>query len=135
MMAAFILVVSVALFLQFSIDHCRSILATSRKFQLSERVREITGISGHDVLADDFFRLLQLVRLCPEQGDDQADIRVVGTYYSLMHVVSRASHSAIPRLSEWAERERQSCSYFAAVALDRRISNSRDMLMQHFSDR
>ncbi|MGA7916134.1 MAG: hypothetical protein WCA00_12920 [Candidatus Acidiferrales bacterium] len=135
MIAALICVISIAAFLQFFVSYCRSILASSRKFELSERVREVTGIADHDVAADDFNRLLQLVRLCPERGDDRSEIRAVGTYYSLLAVVNRASRSMVPALAAWTEQERQNCSYFAAVALDRRISYSRDLFTQQISDR
>jgi len=135
MMAALICVISVVAFLQFFISYCRSILATSRKVQLSDRVREVAGIANKNVAAEDFQRLLQLVRLCPERGDDQTEIRAVGTYYGFLHIIGRACRSMIPSLAAWSERERQSCSYFAAVALDRRISYSRDLLAQQAGDR
>jgi hypothetical protein len=135
MIAALICVISIAAFLQFFVSYCRSIIASSRKFELSDRVREVTGIADHDVAADDFDRLLQLVRLCPERGDDRSEIRAVGTYYSLLAVVNRVSRSLVPALAAWTEQERQSCSYFAAVALDRRISYSRDLFTQQIADR
>jgi hypothetical protein len=77
MIAALICVVSAAIFLQFFVSYCRSILASSRNIALSDRVREVTGIADQEVGADDFKRLLQLVRLCPERGDDQSEIRAV----------------------------------------------------------
>jgi hypothetical protein len=135
MIAALICVISFAALLQFFASYCRSILASSRKVELSERVREVTGIAGETVAADEFDRLLQLVRLCPEHGDDRREIRAVGTYYSMLEIVGRASHSLVPILSAWTEQERQSCSYFAAVVLDRRISNSRDLLTRQIVDR
>ena len=135
MMAALICVVSLAVFLQFFVWYCRSILAPSRKVVLSDRVREVTGIAENEVAADDFHRVLQLVRLCPERGDDSSEIRAVGTYYSLLAGLKRMTRSLAPSLAEWAEQERVSCSYFAAVALDRRISYSRDLFTQQVSDR
>jgi len=135
MAAAFICVISIAVFLQFFVSYCRSILAVSGKVELSERVREVSGITNRSVGADDFSRLVQLVRLCPERGDDQADIRAVGTYYGLLRVMKRISAFVIPRVATWAERERQGCSHFAAVALDRRISYSRDLFTQQIADR
>jgi hypothetical protein len=135
MIAALICVVSAAIFLQFFVSYCRSILASSKNIALSDRVREVTSISDHEVAADDFNRLLQLVRLCPERGDDQSEIRAVGTYYGLLGMLNRVSRPVAPRVAAWLEQERQSCSYFAAVALDRRISNSRDLFTQQITDR
>ena len=135
MIASLICVISVATFLQFFVSYCRSALATSRKVHLSDHVQEITGIAGANVAGADFPRLVQLVRLCPEQGDDQTEIRAVGAYYVLLNVVGRIARFAIPRLADWTEQERQSCSYFAAVALDRRISYSRGLYSQHLAER
>ena len=135
MIAALIFVISFAALLQFFVLHCRSILAYSRRVELSERVREVTGIASQDVTADDFERLLQLVRLCPERGDDHKEIRVVGAYYSLVDMLGRLTGSILPSVAHWSEGERQSCSYFAAVALDRRISYSRDLFTEQVADR
>jgi hypothetical protein len=135
MIAALICAFSLAIFLQFFVSYCRSILASSRKVALSDRVREVTNIADQEVAADDFNRLLQLVRLCPERGDDQSEIRAVGTYYGLLEVLNRASIRMAPGLAGWFEHERQNCSYFAAVALDRRISYSRDLYTQQIADR
>jgi len=135
MIASLIFVISFAALLQFFILHCRSILAYSRRVELSDRVREVTGIANQNVSAGDFDRLVQLVRLCPERGEDRKEIRVVGAYYSLLALLDRLTRSLIPSLAAWTELERQSCSHFAAVALDRRISYSRDLLTQQVADR
>jgi hypothetical protein len=135
MMAALICVASIALFLQFFVSYCRAILGASRKVDLSERVREVSGIANQQVGADDFPRLVQLVRLCPERGDDQTEIRAVGTYYGLLHFIKTVSSFLIPSIGAWTEKERTGCSHFAAVALDRRISYSRDLFTQQVADR
>lgn len=136
MIASLIFVISLAALLQFFILHCRSILAYGRRVELSDRVREVTGIVAQNVSAGDFDRLVQLVRLCPERGDeDRKDMRVVGVYYSLLAMLDRLTRSLVPSVAVWTERERQSCSYFAAVALDRRISYSRDLFTQQVADR
>jgi hypothetical protein len=135
MIAALIFVISIAALLQFFVLHCRSILAYSRRVELSDRVREVTGLAASNVAASDFDRLVQLVRLCPERGDDRKEIRVVGTYYSLLDMLGRITRSIIPSIAAWAENERQSCSHYAAVALDRRISYSRDLFSQQVADR
>lgn len=135
MIASLIFVISFAALLQFFILHCRSILAYSRRVELSDRVREVTGIAAQDVTASDFQRLVQLVRLCPERGEDRKEIRVVGAYYKLLAMLDHLTRSLVPSVAAWSENERQSCSYFAAVALDRRISYSRDLFTQQVADR
>jgi hypothetical protein len=135
MMPIIICVFSIAALLPFVVSYFRSIVASSRNVELSARLQEVTGITSQKVKADDFARLLQLVQLCPEQKDDQSDIRAVGAYYSMLAVLGRMARTTAPNLASWFERERESCSYFAAVTLDRRISQSRDLFSQQLADR
>ena len=130
MIAALICVLSLGVLLQFLVSYCRSILAISGKIELSERVREVAGMGHRSVAAGDFERFLQLAHLCPDYQDDQTELRAVGVYYGLLRVLGRISGVVSPRAARWAERERQSCSYFAAVALDRRISYHRGLFAQ-----
>lgn len=134
MIAALISVISLAALLQFCISYCRSVIAASRRVALSEQVREITGIENSNLGGDEFDRLLQLVRLCPERSDDRAEINFVGAYYEFLQLLRRVARPVVPRIAEWAEQERESCSYFIAVVLDRRISYSRDLLAQQMAD-
>jgi hypothetical protein len=135
MIASFICVVSVAAFMQLLAAYCRSILSSSRRVELSDRVREVGGFRGDSVGVGDFGRLLQLVRLCPERGDDYGDIRAVGVYYKALRGVHKLTASFVPKIAAWTNRECENCSYFAAVALDRRISYSRDLFTQQLGSR
>jgi hypothetical protein len=135
MIAALIFVISTATLLQFFVLHCRAILAHSSTIELSDRVRDLTGITNQHVGAGEFHRLLQLVRLCPERGDDRKEIRVVRAYYAFLAILGRATHAVVPSIAAWSESEQRGCSYFAAVALDRRISYSRDLFSQQVADR
>jgi len=51
-------------------------------------------------------------------------------YFRLLNVVKTAARRLTPSVLAWAERERGRCTYFAAVALDRRVAFSRDLLAQ-----
>lgn len=133
MIAAFICVVSGAAFVEFLALYCRSVVASTEHVRVSDRVRELAGITGRGIEADDFARFLQLVRLCPEDGAHHTEIRAVGAYYSLLRFVSQVSRALAPRLAAWAERERRGCSYFAAVVLDRRVSYNRDLFSRQAS--
>ncbi|HEV2385703.1 MAG TPA: hypothetical protein VGS20_00465 [Candidatus Acidoferrales bacterium] len=132
MIAALILVVSVAAFFQFFLFYTRSLLAGARHFALSENVLEIIGIDGQMVQPAQFGRLLQLVELCPGPGNDDMGIRAVRTYFGglglLLSVVPRLPSGWIARAAAWIERERQACAYFAAAALDQRMAYSRTLL-------
>jgi len=133
MIAALLCVVSLAAFLPFFVSYCRSLLASTSKIGLSERVREVTGIKNA-CAADDFPRLQQFLRLCSGGGWDRTEIRAIATYYSLLRILGRVSRSLIPSVSRWVEQERRSCCHFAAVALDRRISHSRDLFKRHLDN-
>ncbi len=128
-----ICVISIALMLQFFVSYCRSVIAAGRKTELSPQVREIAGIHDDKLDQEEFVRLVQLLRLCPGSGDDGGEIRAVGVYYSMLYALRGMFRPMLPRIARWAEAERESCSYFAAVALDRRITYSRELLAQHMS--
>jgi hypothetical protein len=133
MIAALIFVVSLAVLLQFFVSYSRSIIAAYRKSELSEQVREVVGIEGQHVGSEEFGRLVQLVGLCPQKGDDQTDLKVIGLYYRMLGALRGVAQSLSPKVFKWAEQERMDCTYFVAVALDRRIAYSRDLLAQQMS--
>lgn len=130
MMPALILVISVAAFLQFFVSYCRSVIAAYNGVELSEQARQLTGIVDHLVSGDEFKRLLQLIRLCPAMGDDGREIRAVSAYYSLLNFAHLVANALAPVMAQWTERERAGCSYFVAVALDRRITRNRFLMEQ-----
>jgi hypothetical protein len=131
--ATLIFVISLALLLQFFVSYCRSVIASSRKAELSERVREVAGIRDQRVRGEEFARLMQLLHLCPGRGDDTGELRAVRLYYTMLDGMKKVFQPLSAAVARWAEDERESCSYFAAVALDRRISYSRELLAQQIS--
>lgn len=135
MIAALICVASVAAFVQFLISYCHSVVAAFGKVEVSQRVREVSGLGNRDLAVDDFARFLQLLHLCPEHRADRVEIRAIRIYHSLLRAIGRVAHSLIPRVAAWADRELMSCSHFAAVALDRRMEFSRDLFAQQASIR
>ena len=129
MMAAIILVCSVVLFLQFFVFYCRSLIAVSAKQALSPEVQEVTGIQKM-ASGEDFNRVMQLLQLCPERPEDRNGIQAISIYFRMLNLVRATIARRIPTMKTWTEAERGHCTYFAAVALERRISFSRDMLAQ-----
>jgi hypothetical protein len=129
MMAVVILVCSLILMMQFFVSYCRSLVAASAKEQLPLEVQEVTGIS-RTASPEDFSRVVQLLQLCPDRPEDRGDLRAIGAYYKLLGFVRSTVAIAAPSLKSWADRERAMCSYFAAVALGRRIAFSRNLLAQ-----
>jgi hypothetical protein len=129
MMAAVILVCSLVLMLQFFVSYCRSLIAASAKEPLSLEVQEVTGIS-RTASPEDFSRVIQLLNLCPDRPEDRSSLRAVGAYYHFLRFVRSTLAFAVPSLKQWTDNERAHCTYFAAVALGRRIAFSRDLLAQ-----
>ena len=134
MIAALILVISVAALLQFFVSYCRSLVASCSGVDLAEETRELTGIRHRTAPAEEFPRLMMLVRMCPEPGDDRFEVRAVRWYYRLLSVFRAVLRSPAPSVAEWAESERNGCAYFAAVALDRRIAYNRELMAQQISN-
>jgi hypothetical protein len=129
MMAGIILVCSVVLFLQFFVFYCRSLIAVSSKQALSPEVKDVTGIQ-RTASGEDFQRVMQLLQLCPERPEDRNGIQAISTYFRLLNFLRSTVARLVPSMRVWTETERGQCAYFAAVALERRISFSRDMLAQ-----
>jgi len=133
MIAALICVISFAALAQFFVWYCRAVLASTQNVELSERVREVAGVAGRSIAAEDFGRILQFLFLCPEHDSYQGQVRAVGIYYQMLSIVNHLGGALIPPVAAWTERDRIACSYFAAVVLDRRISHSRELFARQAS--
>ncbi len=129
MMPAFILICSVTLLLQFFVSYCRSIIAASARQPLSREVQDVTGIQKA-ASGEDYPRVVQLLHLCPESPDDRTRLQAIGAYFGMLNFLRSTVASLKPSWKAWTDLERAQCAYFAAVALDRRIAFSRDMLAQ-----
>jgi hypothetical protein len=129
MIAALVLACSIIFFLQFFVPYCRSVIAASSNHVLSPEVQDVTGLTT-PASGEDFRRVVQLLRLCPDRPEDRGEIRAIGVYFGMLDVLKTLTRSIAPKIRTWTERELGSCTYFAAVALDRRVAFSRDLLAQ-----
>jgi hypothetical protein len=129
MMAGIILACSMVLLLQFFVSYCRSLIAASSRQTLSPEVQDVTGIH-RTASGEDYKRVMQLLQLCPERPEDRNSIQAVSAYFRLLNFLRSTIARMVPSMQVWTETERGHCAYFAAVALERRISFSRDMLAQ-----
>jgi hypothetical protein len=129
MMAAVILVVSVATLLMFFVSYCRSLTASALNQPVSAEVRDVTGIHAH-ASGQDFSRVLQLLQLCPDHHEDRGSLQAVTAYYDMLAVVHGSLWRLAPWVQTWAEREQSGCANFAMVTLDRRIAFSRAALTE-----
>jgi hypothetical protein len=132
MMASLIFVFSLAALLQFFVSYCRSLIAASARRSLSPDVQEVIGITK-SATGEDYERVMQFLHLCPERREDRHGIQAIGAYFRLLGVVRTTIGTIVPSLRVWTESERSQCAYFAAVALDRRIAYSRDMLAEQMT--
>ena len=105
---------------QFFVAYCRSLLTAYAKVELSVQACRMAGLGSGDAQADEFHRLFQLVRLCPDPGDDGLELSAVHAYYGLLSMLQAPLFLA-PAAATWVDRERAACAHFAAVALDRRV--------------
>jgi hypothetical protein len=128
MIAALICVISLCALLQFGFSSSRSVVAASRELVLSDQVRRAAGLQGAQIDGGEFARLLQLASLCPVQRADNLQMAMVRAYHGVLRGVEIAARGVVPNATKWIEEERKNCAYFVAVALDRRIANSRGLL-------
>jgi len=127
MMAALILAISAAALVQFFASYCHAMVSASRSLELSGETRDVTGIAFRSAGGNEFARVLELMRLCPEPGDDGAAVAAIRVYYALLGSVRASVGWTSGSLANWLEGERGSCAYFAAVALDKRIAYTRSL--------
>lgn len=129
MMPILILFISLATLFMFFVSYCRSLMATAARHELSEEVREVTGIQ-EAASGRDYERVVQILQLCPERPEDRGSLRAVSFYHACLSMVQSVVSAVLPGLQSWMEEEQAHCAYFAAVALDRRIAFNREMLAQ-----
>jgi hypothetical protein len=114
--------------LQFFAFYCHSLVVKSRRYELSEHAREVSGVTARNMRGDQFKRLLQLIALCPEPRDDGYPLGIVSAYFGLLGFAKVLLSWMVPAAGKWIDSELGGCSYLAAVVLDRRIACSRMLI-------
>jgi hypothetical protein len=132
--AGVIAAASLMALLPLYVSYCGTVLSSARSEPLSERVSTLVGSYDGDLVAQDFDRVLQLVRLCPEHEPDRTGVRAVTIYYRTLQAGGRLCGRLSPRFAAWTERECGDCTHFAAVVLDRCISSSCSLFTHQASD-
>lgn len=120
---------SFLMLLQFFFSYCHSVIAESRRHELSAQVCDIAHIQTRRTRGEEFRRLLQLIAVCPASGGDGNQLGAVSVYYDLLGL-ARVLMGWIVPAARWIDFERCGCSYLAAVLLDRRITRGRVLLAQ-----
>lgn len=117
MIASCILVLSVAALIQFFVSYCCSLVAVYSRVQLSLQALELAGLTSQRARGEDFGPLVRPIRLCPQLGDDRAELWAVRVYYSLVHL--HGLGPLAPPKAAQAEHEHAGCAHAAGVAVDR----------------
>ena len=125
MVAAFILVMSVAALAQFAILQWRSMWITVAAQPLSNSFQGATGIAGAAVGAEDFDYLVKTSeQLCPGPQQSNLWLNEVRMYYRGLRAMHQFCAVSAPSLANWAKRELTACSRYAAAILDQRLNAS-----------
>ena len=107
---------------QFFMSYCRSLLLSYAQIELSSTTREVIGMQPSEIRGSDFRRILGLVRLAPNPGDDKWDLRAVRIYYASVRAATLLALPIGSVARKWAEKQANLCAYFAAAVLERRIA-------------
>jgi len=122
MIPVVILMFSAMALVQFFLSYARSILATYAVVEISPATLNLIGVQASEIRGQEFHRLLNLVRLSPNPGDDKWDLRVVRSYYGIVNMIGGLACLFAPSVCKWRDRESDLCSKFAVAVLDRRIA-------------
>ncbi len=117
-----ILLFSIGALAQFSIAYCHTLLIAYGKVEVSNRTQKLIDINIQEVDPMAFGRLMQLVRMAPDPGDDSAEIRIIHAYFHVMSLVRVVLSPISKYVARWTYGELSRCAYFAAVTFDRRMS-------------
>lgn len=122
MIPALMLVFSCGALGQFFMSYCRSLLIAYSQVELSAATRELIGIQSPEIAGAQFHRLLGLIRLAPNPGDDKWELRAVSAYYRSVRLAGLLAKPLGSVARKWVEHQSSLCAYFAAATLDRRIA-------------
>ncbi len=124
MIAAFIVVLSVAALIQFAVSQWRAMWITIAEQPLSEFFTATTGIARAEVRAEHFdFLTRTSEQLGTPATQQNLWLKEVGIYYRAVRVVGQFCERQFPTLAAWAEHELIACSRYAAATLDQRLSS------------
>lgn len=123
MIAAFILVLSVAALVQFGILQWRSMWIAVSEQPLSASLQTATGIAADAIGADDFEAFARTSeQLCPSMRERNVWLKEVRVYYRMVRTVQNLASTRVPVLAVWAKSELVACSRYAGAVLDQRLN-------------
>lgn len=107
------------------VAYCRSLLQQASNTELSTAALNAIAAGSASVSAEDFYRLRAPLGLCRLGQKDAFPLAAVSIYFFLLAVIYAISSWISRGIANWTERERQRCSDFFAVSLDKRIATTR----------
>jgi hypothetical protein len=122
MIAAFIVVMSFAMLIQFAITSWRSVWLNLAQQRPSNYMEIATGISRETIGATHFDVLARTAEnLCSarEGGSKLGQVRV---YFRVIRAIESLCAKSAPAVSNWAKNELVACSRYAAAVLDQRLN-------------
>jgi hypothetical protein len=123
MIAALIVVISFGMLLQFAITSWRSVWLSLAQLRPSNYMEIATGISRETIGAAHFDILARTAEnLCPLTGAADSKLRQVRIYYRMIRGIEGACSKSAPAISDWAKKELEACSRYAAAVLDQRLN-------------
>jgi hypothetical protein len=127
LIAAFILVISIAALMQFGMFAWRaSLLRTVSEQYVNEAEASLQPYPN--LLSSTSFAEVKAVyrELCPElETSPTTNLRAVSAYYAVMSFLSRVGGSILPAEGlDWTQREMALCTQYATVRLSQRLERN-----------
>lgn len=119
MVAALILVFTLAALVNFAVAYIRAIMLTIASEPLSDRMSEALGKSSASL--GGFDTVLALNEICPELDRKGRSIGFVRTYFRVLAGLKSLLGRKLPTFSLWADHEMEACTRYVAVLVDRRL--------------
>jgi hypothetical protein len=119
-MAAILLVISLAAFAQFAIYYWRATIAIMPKAPVSDRLRAAAGISATSVSSSDFRAILNVHDFVREMGLPGRKFRTVRSYYRAVEMLK----GLLPSIARWADAEMTMCTQYVATLVDQQLESN-----------
>jgi len=124
MIAALLLVISLAAVAQFALFYWRAVLAGVAAQPLSERFREATQLGEVAMQAGNFDAIVNLNDMTPELKIGNGRLCAVRMYYNAVEALNRMAGKLMPQVGTWSEREMATCTRYVAVRVDQRMARN-----------
>jgi len=124
MIAALLLVISLAALAQFALYYWRALVLGVAAQPLSERFREASPVGEEALGGQSFGALLQLYEMTPQLRVGKSRLGTVRMYYRAVEMLGRLTGKLMPQVEAWSEREMATCTRYVAVRVDQRMTRN-----------